>query len=410
MTAVAGNRILGYAVLIALGIFVVAVPAPTRAPPPPGGPLIWVHQFGTSADDAGYGLGPEVAADASGIYVVGMTAGTFQGQMNAGGYDAFLRKINSNGNAVWTREFGTSNADKAEDVALDASGVYVAGWSEGVLPGQASAGAYIRKYDTSGNEVWTRQFGPALSQAHGVAIGTSGVYVVGQQGGDAFIRKYDASGNFYWLTLFGISDFDFAYDVAVDASGEHVVGSMQNGAEHDDAFIWKFDASGNVLWSRLFGSQPGYPDAAYGVAFDSSGICVSGTTSGALPGQTSAGLQDAFLRKYDASGNELWTRQFGSSADDLGLAVAGRGTWGCYIAGETWGTLFQPNAGGLDAFIELYDPSGNLSWLVQFGSSADDSAWGIAVNSSFVYPAGWTFGKLGQKNYGNGDAYVARAA
>ena len=37
-----------------------------------------------------------------------------------------------------------------------------------------------------------------------------------------------------------------------------------------------------------------------------------------LPGQTSAGGRDTYLRKYDANGNEFWTRQFGTAGMDAG--------------------------------------------------------------------------------------------
>ena len=47
---------------------------------------------------------------------------------------------------------------------------------------------------------------------------------------------------------------------------------------------------------------------------------VVGYTDGEFPGQTSSGSTDAFVRKYDANGNEVWTRQFGTSAQDLALA------------------------------------------------------------------------------------------
>ena len=53
-------------------------------------------------------------------------------------------------------------------------------------------------------------------------------------------------------------------------------------------------------------------DEAVGITVDSSGVYVAGGTDGALPGQTSLGGTDAFVRKYDHQGNELWTQQFGS--------------------------------------------------------------------------------------------------
>jgi hypothetical protein len=45
---------------------------------------------------------------------------------------------------------------------------------------------------------------------------------------------------------------------------------------------------------------------------DSSEVYASGITNGALPSKTNLGATDAFARKYDHEGNELWTQQFGS--------------------------------------------------------------------------------------------------
>jgi len=53
-----------------------------------------------------------------------------------------------------------------------------------------------------------------------------------------------------------------------------------------------------------------------------SGIYVVGEVRAALPSQTSAGAEDAFIRKYDASGNVLWTRQFGGDSYDGASGVA----------------------------------------------------------------------------------------
>src|SRR5947208_5937072 len=53
------------------------------------------------------------------------------------------------------RPFTTPAIDYAAAVAADASGIYVMGNKWGALPGESSAG--IRKYDSLGNELWTRE-------------------------------------------------------------------------------------------------------------------------------------------------------------------------------------------------------------------------------------------------------------
>src|SRR5262245_1827914 len=69
------------------------------------------------------------------------------------------------GNIEWLHQFGTATSDEASDVAVDASrNVYVVGNTDDALPGQAAVGGvdlFLRKYDSAGNEVWTRQFGTA---------------------------------------------------------------------------------------------------------------------------------------------------------------------------------------------------------------------------------------------------------
>jgi hypothetical protein len=73
-------------------------------------------------------------------------------------------------------------------------------------------------------------------------------------------------------------------------------------------------ADGNVQieWARQFGTS-GF-DVARANAVHGGAVYVFGAVAGALPGQTYAGGgSDVFLRKYDLAGNEIWTRQFGTT-------------------------------------------------------------------------------------------------
>src|SRR5207253_9135469 len=131
------------------------------------------------------------------------------------------------------------------------------------------------------------------------------------------------------------------------------------------------------------------------------GVYVTGSTPDALSGQASAGEQDAFVRKYDANGNLLWTRQFGSSGWDQATGVAADAS-GVYASGNTGGSLpGQSTAGGPDAFVRKFDAAGNVVWTRQFGSGSSDQVSGVAVNGSGVHVAGGTAGILpGQTSAG----------
>ncbi|MBK7401984.1 MAG: SBBP repeat-containing protein [Myxococcales bacterium] len=391
----------------------------------------WTRQFGTAHVDLAHAL----AVDARGnVFVAGLTDGVLPGQASAGKTDAFVRAYDASGRELWTHQFGTSALDSANGVAVDASGnLLVTGSTMGALPGQTSAGeedVFVRKYDASGKELWTRQFGSSKTEfATAIAVDASGnVVVVGLTRGalpghtsegadDAFVRAYDPSGKELWTVQFGSGQIDEARSVAVDASGNvFVAGSTrgtlpgQTSSGADDAFVRSYDRSGKERWTQQFGS--GQLDEAQGVVVDGAGnVVVAGHTEGTFPGQASAGGRDGFVRSYDASGNERWTRQFGSSQFDGVRGVAVDASGNVLVGGFTVASLpGQTSVGKEDAFVQSYDGSGKHRWTKQFGTDVYDSVDGIAVDASGkVLVVGSTMGTLpGQTSSGSFDVFVMR--
>ena len=140
----------------------------------------------------------------------------------------------------------------------------------------------------------------------------------------------------------------------------------------------KYDAAGNELWTRQFGTI--YANYAYGVAVDGTGLYVAGYTDGTLPGQIDSGLHDAFVVKLDAIDGDDdggWTRQFGSAGYDYADGIAVDGT-GVYVTGYTYSHLpGQTNSGSLDAFVmklDAIDGDDDGGWTRQFGSAGYDGA------------------------------------
>lgn len=323
------------------------------------GTLLWARQFGTAEDDEAQG----VAADATGVYVVGYTGGGLQGA-GSGGSDAFVRKYAPDGNVLWTRQFGGSGGgeDAATSAAMDGAVLYVAGFVAGLLPGQTGAGgvnqdAFLRRYDGTGNEVWTRQFGTVNGdQAYGVAAHSSGVYVAGETGGEL---------------------------------GTAVGGS--------DYFLRKYDSSGAVGWTRQFGTATtdggGYGG---GVAVNNSGVYVTGVTSGTFAGQTKVGgLFDAFVQKYDLNGTAVWVRQFGTTDDDWGYGIA---------LGPQW--VYATGAAGSGAFLWRFDLNGNDTGNLKPGTFG---TWGqgVATDGAGAYVAGQaTYTPFDQPTIGDSDAFL----
>src|SRR2546427_244043 len=259
---------------------------------------------------------------------------------------------------------------------------------------------------------WIRQFGTsAPDEANALAVDASRVYVAGITGNSpgVFLRKYDLEGNVLW-SQFGSGGDIYAEAVAVDGSGVYVAGYMrfpQDPGFNADAFLWKYDLDGNIVWNRTFGTPE--IDYASAVVLDASGIYVGGLTFGTFPGQTGAGT-DAYVRKYARDGNVMWTRQFGTTGGGgyaWALAVFGSSV---YVIGSTRGGTFpgEESGGGDDAFVRRYDTAGKELWTHQFGTSGSDMARGAAADASSVYVAGVTDGTFPvQTSAGSADAFLA---
>jgi len=384
----------------------------------------WTHQFGTKGLDEA----KAVAVDGMGaVYVAGETFGTLPGQTPGGTLDAFVRKYGASGREDWTRQFGAWERDIAWGVALDRVGAaYVVGQTEGALPGQHSAGgwdAFIRKYDPSGAELWTRQFGAGGADiASGVAVHPNGeVSVVGTTSSalpgqaaagsfDAFVRRYNATGDEVWTRQFGTAVGDNARRLAAEPDGRVlIVGSTegalpgQSSTGGFDVFVAMFQADGQQLWARQFGS--GGDDFGVAIGTDrSGGISVAGSADRALPGQTSG---TTFLRHFDVGGSVLWTDQFGSGQSDDAWDVTVEPDGAAYLVGTSEHVLpGQRSFGRLDGFVRKYSLDGREQWTRQFGTSEDDSALAVALTGGGIAVVGSTRGRLADDAAGELDAYV----
>jgi ribosomal protein S11 len=320
----------------------------------------WAAGMGGTGYDYGYGI----AVDASGnVYTTGSFEGTadfdpgsgVSNLTSAGDNDVFVRKLDASGNFLWARSMGGTGSDRAWGIAVDASGsVYTTG--------------YFRN---------TADFDPGAGVFNLTSAGSTGV----------FVQKLDTDGNFLWVKQMGGTSSDYGYAIAVDASGNvYTTGSFRDTVDFDpgsgvsnltsagdnDVFVSKLDASGNFLWARSMGGTGS--DRAWGIAVDASGsVYTTGyfrNTADFDPGAevsnlTSAGDNDVFVSKLDASGNFLWARSMGGTGSDRGGGIAVDASGIVYTTG--WfsstvdfdpgaGTVNLTSAGARDIFVQKLSP------------------------------------------------------
>ena len=296
------------------------------------GNKLWTKQLGSSDYDVAH----SVALDEAGNpYVAGHTFGGLDGNTNAGSDDFFLVKYDASGNKLWTRQMGSPSYDEDYSVAVDGAGnAYVAGYTNGSVDGNINAGSYdllLFKYDTNGNKLWTVQFGSSnYDEARSVAVDSAGnAYVAGNTLGgldgntnagdyDLFLVKYDTDGNKLWTVQKGTSAFDHAYSVAVDMAGNaYVTGRTDAG----------LDGNTNAGSADLFIMKLGPSVLQYSLDVSKEGTG-TGTVTSSLAGiECGADCSEG----YDAGTLVTLSRSAGNGSVFTGWSGACTGTGSCLV-------------------------------------------------------------------------------
>ena len=402
----------------------------------------------------------DIDTDASGnVYVIGASYVSWGAPLNAhtpgSNCDAFLVKLDSNGNLLWNTFWGSSIDDRGRAIVVNDNGdIFIAGyggnWGTPVNIHAGGTDAFAAKIDTNGSPVWHTYMGSGSTElGYGIAIDINGnVYVTGRSGSltwgspvdahaggsyEAFAVKLDASGNRIWNTFMGASSNDYGREIIADGIGNvYVVGygnatwgsPLQPHAGGYDAFAVKIDASGNRIWNTFIGSAK--TDDGYGIGVDSSGnVYIAGQSDGSwgVPENLYTGLNDAFAAKLDANGNRLWNTFIGSSEDDRAYAMVLDTAANLYLSGNTggdWGNPVNNYGGNTDAFAVKLTPGGSCTFSIdptsnsvagqgETGSVTVDALVGICTWTAFSNNP-WITVTAGESGPGDGAVEYAVAA
>ena len=351
-----------------------------------------------------------VALDPSGnIFITGYFSRTlifgdaYFTTTSSGGNDVFVGKYSNSGDFLWAKNIGGTSDDRGISLATDASGnVYTTGTFRGTVdfdPGSGVANlvtgsgscVFVSKLDASGNYGWAKILDTNQGNGTGIALDASGnVYTTGSFSGsidfdpssanvysyssgsiDVFISKLDASGNYVWGRTMGGSRADIANSICLDASGNiYTTGYFNSsdadfdpssgvaqlgttGINDDDVFISKLNASGNYVWAKKLGGP--LSDIGRNIKVDASGnVYTTGVFQGtsdfdpgnAVVNLSSAGGNDIFVSKLDASGNYVWAKTWGGTGDDNGNGISVDASGNIYTTGSFKNTVdFDPNSG-----------------------------------------------------------------
>lgn len=345
------------------------------------------------------------AVDSQGnVYVIGTTAGDLGDMTAEGSNDVFLNKYDAAGLLVSTQRLGATGNATGFAIAIDSSdNVIIAGQVSGTLTETGYGGNYdtfVTKYDSTGQELFTRQAAPYANDA-GLAItvdSAGNIFVAGLAysaiastetyggGTDAYVTKLDSSGTLVYNKQFAEAGDEKATAIKVDNVGNIYVAGENDGS----LFVRKYaDSDGSAATWEYTGSL-GAEGSVTGIALDSAnnvyftGYTTNTTLIGA-PVTAHSGDVDAFLGKLDnAAGTLSFGTYLGTTAADKAYGIAiDTATDDAYITGGTAGTLAgEVSSSKDDGFAAKFDNTGALVWNHQFGGGYDQTGLGIAFDTN----------------------------
>ena len=358
-------------------------------------------QGGPSPDDEF----DKTAFDSRGnMIAVGSRYGYGDAGNNPSDADILVAKYDRKGGLAWRYTVGSldnegdnlgDDADRAEDVAVDANGnAYIIGRFRGtvdfdpsgthagdvdVLTSAGSFDAFLLKLNAAGEFVWALPIGGNSGYwegACGIAVDTQGNVLIG--------------GHFGWTS-----------GAAVDFDPRHVYTDNRDlkHATTSDGFVAKYDPDANLAWVQVFGGGGQVAPNSL-VIGPQGGIYVGGSfhdpadfdlanTYADERDRLTANGTDGFILKMTADGAFQWVKGIVGQGWNpvLGLAVGPEGD--VYATGPFPDTVdFDPGpadtqtpcSGSFDVFAVKLDTTGSFVWVQTVGGRySDDRGLGAAL-------------------------------
>ncbi len=371
------------------------------------GEIEFIKTFGGSESDEAISI---VQAADGGFLILGNTRSSNGDITDKSGNDSdfWLLKITKAGEKVWSKTYGGSDDESAAHITKTNDGGYLlSGYTssnDGDVSGNEGFQDYwIVKVDATGNIVWDKNFGFAGSDQAYNAFQTSdgGYFITGffdvsasggegndlQKGilhgvGEYWGIKLDANGTKQWRRYFGGTNNDRSYDALETDDGGFLMTGTSESVDFDktdpkgsyDYWAVRVNSSGDLLWTKSFGGAEIDNSYASLKTNDGNYIMVGDSRSSDQDVTSPHGNADAWMVKFDDSGNKIWQKSFGGSQFDTAHSIVQRANGDYILSGHSRsndGDL-QTNNGLNDAWIFVVDSNGSLKFEKSIGGSGLD--------------------------------------
>lgn len=222
---------------------------------------------------------------------------------------------------------------------------------------------------TSAQVTWRRTYGGfGADNANSVRQTSDGGYIIAGSAGsfgngasDVYVVRTDGMGEPIWTHTYGGPGLDQGVACRELADGYVIAGWTSLGSNGSyDLLLIRTDLNGEQLWSKNYGTSAWDIGKALAVLPD--GFLLGGVSYGPATPQGSA-----YVVRTDLNGDTLWTRTYSGVGYTECAALATTLDSGILMAGKATDEL-----GDDDAFVTKLDGSGDTVWTTPAGGDSTD--------------------------------------
>ena len=314
---------------------------------------------------------------------------------------------------LWDRSLGGTNNDVGRSMALTPDGGIVIVGGSGSVSATSTANMgdmdlWIVRMDANGFPLWHRNFGGSGSDiAIGVVVATDGsIIVLGQTDSpdgtigvpeadaDYVLIRLDADGEPQLIQRFsagpslqtGISDFVALSDGSFAAIGGKVI-YPTTGAAHVDVMVLGLSATGNVLWSENYGGSGN--DSGISITQGASGklLCTGQTRSSDGDVTGYMGLDDGWLLEVSLNGQLIQQRTLGGEFNDQISSAVETNEGDIVVSGYYSYEMMigETRQTSTRVVVEKISSAGESVWLRDYGGTNGDIGWHVRSTTDGGY-------------------------
>jgi hypothetical protein len=165
------------------------------------------------------------------------------------------------GEVVWQKTYGKDRNESINSVRQTKDGGYIAAGTIEVVTRFVVDDAWVLKLDTDGNIVWQKAYGledndgfSSIEQTKDGGYVAAG-YTVHGTSSDILVLKLKSNGDIDWQKSYG-GDSRASEIHQTDGDGYIIAGNTEKlGAGDYDGLILKLDAQGEVSWQKTYGGN-----------------------------------------------------------------------------------------------------------------------------------------------------------